>query len=135
MRLTGTSTTSDLLVIDDVIAFSSTLSDERLKEDVNSLEGSLDKILQFDGVSYKRKDKEGIHYGYIAQDVEPFIPELIKETIKLDGDPSILYKSIRYVEIIPIITEAMKEQQVIIDNQQKEIDDLKEKVEFLMTKL
>lgn len=124
-------------------------SDIRFKKDILPLEGSLDKVLKLSGVSYewvekddkkdgllestnteelgnkievKNKDfSEGRHFGVIAQDIEKVIPEAVKE----DNDG---YKAVNYAEIIPVLIEAMKEQQKQISNQQKEIEQLKEKV-------
>jgi len=122
----------------DIVAYSTLVSDERLKENVFPLSNSLDKILQLEGISYNRinNDDKRVHLGFIAQQVEPIIPEVVIEQIlPLTGDEETLYKTINYTEIIPHIVEGMKEQQQIINDQQKEIDDLKQKVEFLLSKI
>src|SRR6266496_2814528 len=92
----------------------------------------------------------GSHYGLIAQDVESVLPNLVKETqfetnmgkrsLAAKPDPSgkpssantaeakgetINFKAVNYVELIPIMIKAMQEQQTVIENQQKEIDELK----------
>ena len=121
----------------DVVAYSTLVSDKRLKENIQPLGNSLDKILGLEGVSYERKSNGESHVGYIAQDVEKIIPEVIVEkTLPLEtGDEETLYKTLRYVELLPYVTEAMKEQQKIIEEQKKEIDDLKQKMEAVLEKL
>ncbi len=71
--------------------------------------------------------QEGIQIGVIAQEVEKIAPELV--ITDEDG-----FKSVDYIKFTPILIEAMKEQQAIIDNQQKQIDELKRLVEQLMKK-
>jgi len=96
-------------------------SDMEYKENIGLIESPLSKILSMEGVSFswkmdeQTKDKgfpEGRHYGVIAQDVEKVLPEIVKEGPK--GE-----KAVAYTEIIPLLIEAIKEQQ-------KEIADLKE---------
>ena len=74
----------------DVIAYSSTLtaSDERLKENIEPLEGSLNKILKLKGVKYDWKNKErGTNQiGLIAQEVEKVVPEVVNTIEDSLGD-------------------------------------------------
>lgn len=94
-------------------------SDARFKKNLLPIESSLSKILKLEGISFEwkteeYKDKgfqEGRHYGVIAQQVEKVLPETVKTG--LDGS-----KSVAYTEIIPVLIEAIKEQQ-------KEIEQLK----------
>jgi hypothetical protein len=102
----------------DVVAYYS-FSDERLKDEVNPLENSLDKVLAMQGVSYKwnsgeRKGQSDI--GLIAQQVEKIVPEVVREKTNIDGDT---YKSVNYEHIVGILIEAIKEQQQQIDELKK----------------
>jgi hypothetical protein len=121
----------------DIVAYTTIFSDKRLKENIIPLENSLEKILKLRGISYDRKLNGENHLGYIAQEVEEFMPDvIIEKTLPLEtGDEDTLYKTIKYQEIIPYITEAMKEQQKIIDDQKKEINELKQKMEQILEKL
>ena len=58
------------------------------------------------------------HVGILAQELEAVLPEAV-----VTGDDG--YKSVNYSNITPLLIEAVKEQQGIISNQQKEIDELK----------
>ena len=83
-------------------------SDISLKDNVIPLEGALEKINQLRGVSFEWKPNakmgEGTNYGFIAQDVQRVIPDLVKlrarsnHLLKLD-----------YKQIIPWLVEAVKE--------------------------
>jgi hypothetical protein len=125
----------DLLVNGDVVAYSSAFSDKRLKENINLIESPLDIIKQLRGITYNKIGEEENHIGYIAQEVEEFLPNIITEKDMLGKEVGDKYKGIRYTEIIPIITEAMKEQQSIIEKQEQRIKDLEEKVELLLKHL
>jgi len=115
----------------NIFAYSSAItSDERLKDNIITIESdSLSKILKLRPVTFNYKLEglmDQLSTGYIAQELEEYFPELISE----EKD----YKHIRYIELIPHITRAISQQQETINNQQKQIDELKEKVEILMKK-
>ena len=82
---------------------------------------ALDKVKLLRGVSYtwnsgKRKNTNDI--GLIAQEVEKILPEVIteKKMPLMEGvDPHIDYKTVNYEKIIPVLIEAIKEQQKQID--------------------
>jgi hypothetical protein len=96
-------------------------SDQRLKENINSLENSLDKVMQLKGISFtwRSNPEYGTRIGFIAQEFEKVIPELVF-TNEVDG-----YKGINYAEISAVIVEAVKEQQRIIEHLKAENDRLK----------
>ena len=101
---TGTSVVGSLTAAADVIAY----SDERLKENVKTLDGS--KVLQMRGVSFDRLDNGKYSSGVIAQELEKVAPELVID----DGK----YKGVAYGNITGYLIEAIKEQQ-------KQINELK----------
>ncbi|MBI5055172.1 MAG: tail fiber domain-containing protein [Nitrospirae bacterium] len=110
-------------------------SDGRFKKDIGEIDNPLGKILMVKGVSYNWKTSEykdkgfdkGRHYGVIAQEVEKVFPETVKEGS--DGS-----KGVAYTELIPVLIEAIKEQQKIIESQEKDMDELKAKVQKLEAK-
>jgi len=109
----------------NVIAYSTSISDIRLKDNVEDLENSLDKVLQLRGISYDLKSTGDKHAGFIAQEIEKVIPNIIVETNLLGEPEDIKYKTVKYTEIIPYLAEAIKEQQKMIDELRKEINELK----------
>ncbi|MGA1871873.1 MAG: tail fiber domain-containing protein [bacterium] len=111
-------------------------SDERWKQDIAPLEGSLDKVNQLQGVSFTWKidgfpDQgftSGEQIGLIAQEVEEIIPELVHEND--DG-----YKSISYEKLTAVLVEAIKEQQSQIENLKSQGEELKILVENLAARI
>jgi hypothetical protein len=100
-----------------------TWSDVRYKKNIVTIDSSLSKVCNMRGVYYdwksdKFKDKNfpgGKQIGVIAQEVEKIYPELV--TTDKDG-----YKTVSYEKITPILIEAIKEQQKLIEAQQLKIN-------------
>jgi hypothetical protein len=97
--------TGDFVVKGDVTAYGSP-SDKRLKENIKPIESALDKASKLQGVTFDWKEK-GItnlkeDIGFIAQDVQKIIPELVRE-----NQNGML--SMRHQGIAPILLEAIKE--------------------------
>ena len=94
----------------DVIAFSTTVSDKRLKQNIRPLESALEKICKLAGVNFEYRNKNETHVGHIAQDVLKVIPEIvIKKKLALRTNDNKKYYVIRYTELIPYVIEAIKE--------------------------
>ena len=103
MDLTGSGT---LTVKADLVAYGSP-SDKRLKENIKPIESALDKVSKLQGVTFDWKESDSIlnikeDIGFIAQDVQKVIPELVRE-----NDNGML--SMRHQGIAPILLEAIKE--------------------------
>ena len=92
-------------------------SDERLKDNIETLDGS--KVLDMRGVSYTKDGKAGS--GVIAQELEKVAPELVMTNEKEDG-----MKSVAYGNLVGYLIEAVK-------GQQKQIDELKAKLDDIST--
>lgn len=115
------------------------MSDRRLKQDIETLSSSLDKIQQLRGVNYNwRKEnnigvefEEGLQVGLIAQEVETVFPELV------DTDDQ-GYKSVEYSKLVAVLIEALKEQEIKISSlelQTKGLEDVKAEVEMLKAEI
>ena len=103
---TSTTGGGDLTVKGDVIAYGSP-SDKKYKENIKPIESALDKAMQLQGVTFDWKDSESIleikeDIGFIAQDVQEVLPELVRD----NGKGNL---SLRYQGITPILLEAIKE--------------------------
>ena len=83
---------------DNVTAY----SDERLKDNIETLTDGLAKVEQLRGVTYTRDDKENI--GVIAQEIEKILPEIV-----LTADDEMGTKSVDYSRITAVLIEAVKE--------------------------
>lgn len=100
-----------------------TPSDSRLKDNLTPITNPVDKIKSLRGVEFDWNSGEhvGTHdVGLIAQDVEAVLPEAV--TTQEDG-----YKNLAYTKVIPLLVEAMKEQQTMIEALRAEIELLKNK--------
>ena len=92
-------------------------SDMRLKSNIISLSGALSKLLAIDGKTYTMKSNEkDAKIGLLAQDVQKVLPELVKEADDTEGTLSVNYQG-----LIPVLINAIKEQQKQIDELKKQI--------------
>ena len=101
----------------DIIAY----SDARVKENIKTIDSALDKVSNLRGVEFNKIGEEIKSIGVIAQEIEKVIPEVVRVDDK--G-----MKSVAYGNITGVLIEAIKEQQTIVNQQQKEINTLKELV-------
>jgi hypothetical protein len=96
----------------NIIAFG-TVSDKRLKENIKPIDSALDKAMRLQGVTFNWKKSDSIleigeDIGFIAQDVQKVLPELVRENKSGEF-------SLRHQGITPILLEAIKELKVEIE--------------------
>ena len=115
-------------------------SDERIKTDINIIgwDNILEKICSINCVTFKYKQPESvvretnkydaIHMGYIAQNIQQAFPDLVEE-----GENGIL--AVKMTLIVQPVIEAVKELVKIKNDQQDEINELKQKNIDLETRL
>ena len=114
-----------ILATNDVVAFAS--SDERLKENLEPIGSATEKVGQLTGYTFDWIPMEGIHVhsghdvGIIAQEVEKVLPEVVET--RENG-----YKAVKYEKLTALLIQALNEQQ-------KEIEDLKRNVGWLENRL
>jgi hypothetical protein len=77
-------------------------SDERLKEDIRTIDNAVEISKQLRGVSYVRKDTGKLGIGVVAQEVEKVLPQLV--VTDANG-----MKSVAYANMVGILIEAVKE--------------------------
>jgi hypothetical protein len=119
----------------DIIAYSATISDARLKEDVETIENASEKVSQLRGVEYtwKKGSRKGQReMGLIAQEVEEVVPSIVREKklVLVDGldDSSASYKTVDYEKLIALLIESNKEQQDIIAQLEERVIDLENRL-------
>lgn len=93
-----------------------TYSSIRFKKDVQKLENAMDIINKLEGVSYKWKDTEKQDYGFIAEDVNRVLPEIVEWDEDQDHATSM-----DYMKIVSFLVEAVK-------FQHKKLNELTEKI-------
>ena len=102
-------------------------SDISLKDNIRPIESALFKVKQIRGVTFDWNEKsnelqqeKGHDVGLIAQEVEKVLPEIVQ--IREDG-----IKAIQYEKVVPLLVEAIKEQQTTIENLESRIKLLEDK--------
>ena len=78
----------------------------------------MSKILQIDGKSYtmKKDENEKQKIGLLAQDIEKVFPELVSESHGV--------KSVNYQGLVPVLINALKEQESKYLKQEKRLERL-----------
>jgi hypothetical protein len=86
-----------------------TYSDRTLKKDIAPLEGSLEKVMKLDAVSYKMKSGNRDEIGFIAQEVAKVVPEVCALDANGEG------RGIDYSRMSALLAGAVKSQQLQIE--------------------
>jgi hypothetical protein len=100
-------------------------SDERFKQNITTIQSPLQKLLQLNGVEYEMRTGEfvknnfqsGRQIGLLAQNVEKVIPEAVSEQ---NG-----YKGVDYAKLVPLLIEAIKEQNKKIEELERKLNLIK----------
>src|SRR5258706_986872 len=108
------------------------VSDANLKQNIQDLSDPMNIINQLQPKSYTFDQQSNqslilasnTHFGLLAQDVYNVLPQLTKEcvhparydTLGNEIYPSINYKAVNYIELIPFLVAGMKHQQSQIDS-------------------
>lgn len=111
------------------------VSDARFKQNIETVPNALSQLLALRGVTYemnrtafpKRNFAQGKQMGFLAQEVEQVLPQLVKTK---DG-----YKAVNYQGIIPITVEAIKTLNARSVMQQNQINARDAKIAELEAKL
>ena len=104
LDVTGTITATS-----DITAYYS--SDRRLKDNITKITNPIQKVQAIGGYEFdwnSLSEKEGHDVGVIAQEIESVLPELV---VNRDNG----YKAVRYEKIVALLIEAIKDQQLQID--------------------
>ena len=117
--------TGEALVTGNITAYYS--SDISLKDNIRPIESALFKVKQIRGVTFdwnenstELQQQKGHDVGVIAQEVEKVLPEVIQ--IREDG-----IKAVAYEKIVPLLVQAINEQQSIIEDLDRRIKLLEDK--------
>jgi hypothetical protein len=110
----------DVLADGDVVAYNS--SDVRLKDNLQVIKGSLDKIGKINGYEFDWNEKSpgwarerGHDVGVIAQEVQKVLPEVVVE--RKSG-----YLGVDYKRLIPLLVESIKELKQEVENLKKKVN-------------
>jgi hypothetical protein len=118
-------------------------SDGRLKKEMKGVVDALTIIQHLQPKQYEFRTREyaflnlaeGTHYGFEAQELETVLPELVGQAsapISDDKNPEMFeFKTLNTIELIPILTRAIQEQQEMIETLQIENQSLTKQVDKL----
>ncbi len=96
-------------------------SDRNLKKNINPIQYGLSQVLKMKPVTFNWKaeiEKEQKHIGFIAQEINAIIPEVVDIS---KTDKGIDQYGIKYSDLIPVLVKAIQEQQAIIDAQNEKL--------------
>jgi len=102
-------------------------SDRRLKKDISKINDALNGILSLNGVTYlyntSKYPELGLsnepQIGFIAQELEQVYPQLV--ITKENG-----FKAVNYAQLVPVLVEAIKQQQTMIEELQQHMNELQQ---------
>jgi hypothetical protein len=105
-------------------------SDLRFKTNIRPVTNALDKIKALRGVYFNWNQNEfpdrqfgsNVELGFIAQEVEKIIPEIVTKD-KTNEE----YRSVKYDKLVALLVEAIKEQQKQIDSLTIKVNNLNQK--------
>jgi hypothetical protein len=132
-----------LHVVGEIVATSEVTayySDRRLKENVKTIDNAVEKVLKLNGITYNPNalaesfgfERDVDVVGLFADEVEAVLPQAVKPApFDQDGEGGSKsgenYKTVQYEKVVPLLVEAIKEQQ-------KQIAQLTEMVKLLTNK-
>jgi hypothetical protein len=103
-------TDGDLHVDGNVVAYSTTISDIRLKKDIAPIEDAVTKVQQLNGCTFTYLKDDRKSAGLIAQDLEKVLPScVIENEAVFHGEEGETYKTVQYDQVIGLLVEAVKE--------------------------
>jgi hypothetical protein len=112
-HLNTLTTAGTITAAGDITAF----SDERLKDNIETITSPLDKVKALRGVTFDKDGKRGL--GVIAQEIEAVIPEVVHTS----GD-EMGTKSVAYGNIVGLLIEAIKELKSEVDDLKKQLKNI-----------
>ncbi len=106
-------------------------SDEKLKENIQPLQNGLEKLMRLDVKTYTFKTAEfpelnlpvDRQYGFTAQNLEDVFPELVKLNPSKKEQP-VEFKAVNYIGLIPVLAQAIQEQQKQLESRDAKINAL-----------
>ena len=101
---------ADLHVDGNVVAYSTTISDKRLKKDIAPIDNALWRVSQLNGCTFTYLKDDRKSAGLIAQDLEKVLPSaVIENEAVFHGEEGETYKTVQYDQVTGLLVEAVKE--------------------------
>ncbi|MBD3724780.1 MAG: tail fiber domain-containing protein [Flavobacteriaceae bacterium] len=126
-----------------------------LKYNVKDANSTLSKLVLLKVKEYQYKTDElpfmnlpkGNQTGFIAEEIETVFPELVTKAIQPEADEELVkkelevphekieFKAVNYTGLVPHLVKAIQEQQTEIEKLKQENKELKEKIDYILTKI
>lgn len=117
------------------------LSDERMKKDIQPLTATLERLMKVQTATYKYRSAEqqllhlpaGLQTGFLAANLEEQFPDMVSNTSLPEKynpkEKSVVaeaadVKVVNYIGMIPVLTRAIQEQQLIIEQKEATLQQL-----------
>lgn len=118
-------------------------SDRREKQNIQSLGYGLAEVMKLKPVSFEwiTAPEKGQNLGFIAQDLQTVLPEVVVDkTWEKDATGTLVAQSIdrlavKHLELIPVLTRAIQEQQQLIDQLKASIIECKAQISTLQAEI
>ncbi len=123
------------------------ISDGKFKQDIQPITDASALVARLKPSTYSFIDGKSLgialpektQYGFISQEVEKVMPELVQHVSKpamVDSSgvvqfPEIEYKAVNYIAFIALLTASMQEQQVKLNQQEVELQSIKHEMEAI----
>jgi hypothetical protein len=116
----GSGTAGEIRATNNITAF---YSDARLKDFIGEIDNAVAKIMQIGGYYFVENEKakelgydnEERQVGVSAQEIQAILPEVVTEA-PIDGE----YLTVWYDKLVPLLIQAIKEQQAMIEELAKD---------------
>jgi hypothetical protein len=147
----GTTKWAGYFVGDVAVARLFNFSDGKLKSNIQPIENALESLLKIQATTYDFKCTEyptlslpqGKQLGFIAENIEKVFPELVKDATSAQiigkdrklKQASVSFKAVNYTGLIPVVIEAIKEQQKLIDEKNMQLSNQQLQIEALQNQL
>ena len=109
----------DLHVDGNITAYSTTVSDLRLKKDVEVIKNPLEILDSLNGYTFTYKKDNKKSAGIVAQEVEKVFPQAVLEKSlpysSEDQENPDVYKTVEYDQIVGLLVQAVKELKAEVD--------------------
>jgi len=108
---------SGSIAVNGVVTTYGSVSDYRLKENVQPMQGALAKVLQLKPVTFAFKNSGQVSQGFIAHELQEVCPDAVtgeKDAVDADGKPQ--YQGIDTSFLVATLTAAIQEQQAMIES-------------------
>ncbi len=100
----------DLHVDGNITAYSTTVSDQRLKHDIEKIDSALNKVSQLSGYTFSYNKDGRRSAGVLAQEVEKVLPSAVEsKSLVFHGEKDVEYKTVQYDQLHGLLIEAIKE--------------------------